>query len=209
MKKMPRQRIIPFRPFPTQPLRPVIEQILTGFIKRLDYLTARHSQVSVCHLTVTLPVESESAAKIVGQSISLLRKKLKTIGIESQAGWVREVSMNEKEHFHIGFLWESSKIQRALKIAKMLNKLLTITAALPENLCVNVNPPNPIFDRQFELNCCANQTLKIRKGYPGFQEQRENIIGWFSYLAKVETKGNWQVKHIREFGFSLCNRKGK
>jgi hypothetical protein len=72
-----------------------------------------------------------------------------------------------------------------------------------------VNPPNPIFDRQFELNCCANQTLKIRKGYPGFQEQRENIIGWFSYLAKVETKGNWQVKHIREYSFSLCNRKGK
>jgi hypothetical protein len=51
--------------------------------------------------------------------------------------------------------------------------------------------------------------LKIRKGYPGFKEQRANIIGWLSYLAKVETKGNWQEKHIREYGFSLCNRQGK
>ena len=207
---MPRQRIIPFRPFPTQPPRPIIEQILTGFIKRLDFLTDRHNQVSICHLTVTLPVESESTAKIVGQSISLLRKKLKAIGIESQAGWVREVSMSEKEHFHIGFLWESSKIQSAVKIAIMLNTLLTEALNLPEyHHCVNVNPPNPVLDRQLDLNCISNQTLKIRKGYPGFKEQRDNIIDWLSYLAKVETKGNWQVKHIREFGFSLCNRKGR
>ena len=206
---MPRQRIIKYHPSPTQSPRFVIEQILNGFIKRLDYLTDRHSQVSVCHLTVTLPIKSENTAKIVGQSISLLRRKLKAMEIESQAGWVREVA-SDKEHFHIGFMWDSSKIQRALKIAIMLNSQLTEALNLTEHHhCVNVNPPNPILDRQFDLNCVSNQTLKIRKGYLGFKEQRANIIGWLSYLAKVETKGNWQEKHIREFGFSLCDRKGK
>lgn len=206
---MPRQRIIKYHPSPTQSPRFVIEQILNGFIKRFDYLTDRHSQVSVCHLTVTLPIKSENTAKIVGQSISLLRRKLKAMEIESQAGWVREVA-SDKEHFHIGFMWDSSKIQRALKIAIMLNSQLTEALNLTEHHhCVNVNPPNPILDRQIDLNCVSNQTLKIRKGYSGFKEQRENIISWLSYLAKVETKGNWQEKHIREFGFSLCNRKGK
>ena len=206
---MPRQRIIKYHPSPTQSPRFVIEQILTGFIKRLDYLTDCHSQISVCHLTVTLPIKSENTAKLVGQSISLLRRKLKAMEIESQAGWVREVA-SDKEHFHIGFMWDSSKIQRALKIAIMLNSQLTEALNLTEHHhCVNVNPPNPILDRQIDLNCVSNQTLKIRKGYSGFKEQRENIISWLSYLAKVETKGNWQEKHIREFGFSLCNRKGK
>ena len=206
---MPRQRIIKYHPSPTQSPRFVIEQILNGFIKRFDYLTDRYSQVSVCHLTVTLPIKSENTAKIVGQSISLLRRKLKAMEIESQAGWVREVA-SDKEHFHIGFMWDSSQIQRALKIAIMLNSQLTEALNLTEHHhCVNVNPPNPILDRQIDLNCVSNQTLKIRKGYPGFKEQRANIIGWLSYLAKVETKGNWQEKHIREFGFSLCDRKGK
>ena len=206
---MPRQRIIKYHPSPTQSPRFVIEQILTGFIKRLDYLTDCHSQISVCHLTVTLPIKSENTAKIVGQSISLLRRKLKAMEIESQAGWVREVA-SDKEHFHVAFLWNSSQIQRALKIAIMLNSQLTEALNLTEHHhCVNVNPPNPILDRQFDLNCVSNQTLKIRKGYPGFKEQRANIIGWLSYLAKVETKGTWQEKHIREFGFSLCDRKGK
>ena len=91
----------------------------------------------------------------------------------------------------------------------MLNSQLTEALNLPEyHHCVNVNPPNPVFDRQLDLNCIPNQTLKIRKGYPGFKEQRDNIIDWLSYLAKVETKGNWKEKHIREFGFSLCNKKG-
>ena len=208
---MPRQRIIKYHPSPTQSPRFVIEQILNGFIKRLDYLTDRHSQVSVCHLTVTLPIKSENTAKIVGQSISLLRRKLKAMEIESQAGWVREVA-SDKEHFHIGFMWDSSQIQRALKIAIMLNSQLTEALNLTEHHhCVNVNPPNPILDRQFDLNCVSNQTLKIRKGYPGFKEQRENIISWFSYLAKVETKGQHghQERYIREYGFSLCNRKGR
>lgn len=206
---MPRQRIISFRPSPTHPPRIVIEQILSGFIRRLDYLTERHSQVSVCHLTVTLPVKSAIAATIIGQSISLLRRRLKLLGTESQAGWVREVA-SDKEHFHVAFIWNSTKIQRALKLAIMLNSILTEAINLPpSHLCVNINPPNPILDCQFNLNCCSNQTLKIRKGYSGFKEQRENIISWLSYLAKVETKGNWQEKHIREFGFSLCDRKGK
>ena len=208
---MPRQRIIQFRPSPIYPPRIVIEQILSGFIRRLDYLTVRHSQVSVCHLTVTLPVKSAIAATIIGQSISFLRRRLKLLGTESQAGWVREVAA-DKEHFHVGFLWDSSKIQRALKIALMLNVQLTEVINLPPNhLCVNVNPPNPVLDRQLDLNCCSNQTLKIRKGYPGFKEQRANIISWFSYFAKVETKGRHghQERRIREYGFSLCNRKGK
>lgn len=204
---MPRQRIIQS---PYQSSRLLIEQILNGFILRLDYLTEHYAQVSICHLTVIIPIKSELAATFIGQCISLLRKQLKALGIDSQAGWVREVSQNETEHFHVGFLWESSKIQRALKIALMLNAKLTATLNLPQNhLYVNVNPPNPILDRQIELNCCSNQTLKIRKGYPSFNEQRNNIINWLSYLAKVETKGGHQEKHIREYGFSLCNRKGK
>ena len=129
---MPRQRIIKYHPSPTQSPRFVIEQILNGFIKRFDYLTDRHSQVSVCHLTVTLPIKSENTAKIVGQSISLLRRKLKAMEIESQAGWVREVA-SDKEHFHIGFMWDSSKIQRALKIAIMLNSQLTEALNLTEH----------------------------------------------------------------------------
>ena len=141
---MPRQRIITFQPSPTHSPRIVIEQILTGFTQRLDYLTDRHSQVSVCHLTVTLPVKSSIAATIIGQSISLLRRRLKLLGTESQASWAREVTA-DKEHFHVGFLWDSSKIQRALKISLMLNVQLTEAINLPPNhLCVNVNPPNPV-----------------------------------------------------------------
>ena len=204
---MPRQKIIQS---PYQSSRFVIEQILTGFIRRLDHLTDRHSQVSVCHFTITIPAKSEYSAKFIGQSLSFLRKKLKTLNIESQAGWVREVSQNDSEHFHVGFLWDSAKIQSAVTIKTLLMKFLAeITNTPTSSINVNINPPNPILDRQFDLNCCSNQTLKIRKGYPGFKEQRANIIGWLSYLAKVETKGNWQEKHIREYGFSLCDRKGK
>lgn len=206
---MPRQRIISFRPSPTHPPRIVIEQILKGFIQRLDYLIDRHSQISVCHLTVTIPIKSEYSAKFIGQSLSCLRKKLKTLYIDSQAGWVREVSPNDSEHFHVGFLWDSAKIQSAVTIKTLLMKFLAeITNTPTFSISININPPNPILDRQFELNCNSNKTLKIRKGYPGFKEQRANIIGWLSYLAKVETKGNWKEKHIREFGFSLCNKKG-
>ena len=207
---MPRQRIIKYHPSPTQSPRFVIEQILTGFIKRLDYLTDCHSQISVCHMTVSIPAKSECAAKFIGQSLSSLRKNLKALHIDSQAGWVREVSQNDNEHFHVGFLWDSSKIQRAVTIKTLLVKFLAeATNAQNSSISVNINPPNPSLDRQFDLNCCSNQTLKIRKGHPGFNEQRANIIGWLSYLAKIETKGKWQEKHIREFGFSLCDRKGK
>ena len=207
---MTRQRIISFRPSSTHPFRIVIEQILTGFIQRLDYLTDSHSQISVCHLTVTIPIKSECAAKFIGQSLSSLRKNLKALHIDSQAGWVREVSQNDNEHFHVGFLWDSSKIQRAVTIKNLLVKFLAeATNAQISSISVNINPPNPILDRQFDLNCCSNQTLKIRKGYPGFKEQRANIIGWLSYLAKVETKGNWQEKHIREYGFSLFRKEQK
>ena len=204
---MPRQRIIKS---PYQSTRFVIEQILTGFIQRLDYLTVRHSQVSVCHLTIAIPAKSECSAKFIGQSLSFLRKKLKTLNIESQAGWVREVSQNDSEHFHVGFLWDSAKIQSAVTIKTLLIKFLAETTNAPiSSISVNINPPNPILDRQFELNCSSNKTLKIRKGHTGFYEQRNNIINWLSYLAKLETKGGHQAKCIREYGFSLCNRKGK
>ena len=205
---MPRQRIIPFQSSPAHSQRIVIEQILNGFIKRLDYLTDCHSQISVCHMTVSIPAKSECAAKFIGQSLSSLRKNLKALHIDSQAGWVREVSQNDNEHFHVGFLWDSSKIQRAVTIKTLLVKFLAeATNAQISSISVNINPPNPILDRQFDLNCCSNQTLKIRKGHPGFKEQRENIISWLSYLAKVESKGS--QNHLREYGFSLCNRKGK
>ena len=203
---MPRQKIIQS---PYQSSRFVIEQILTGFIRRLDYLTELHSQVSVCHLTITIPAKSEYSAKFIGQSLSCLRKKLKTLYIDSQAGWVREVSPNDSEHFHVGFLWDSAKIQSAVTIKTLLMKFLAeITNTPTFSISVNINPPNPILDRQFELNCNSNKTLKIRKGHTGFREQRENIIHWLSYLAKLETKNGHKEKHIREYGFSLCNRKG-
>lgn len=202
---MPRQKIIQS---PYQSSRFVIEQILTGFIRRLDYLTELHSQVSVCHFTITIPAKSEYSAKFIGQSLSCLRKKLKTLHSDSQTGWVREISPNDIEHFHVGFLWDSSKIQSAVTLKALLVKFLAeATNAQISSISVNINPPNPIFDRQFELNCCSNKTLKIRKGHTGFYEQRNNIINWLSYLAKVETKGGHQEKHIREYGFSLCNRK--
>ena len=208
---MPRQKIVTFQPSPTHPPRIVIEQILDGFIQRLDYLTDRHSQVSVCHFTLYLPITKDTVGShFAGMCLTLVRRKLKSMGIESQAGWVREVSVNEHEHFHVGFLWDSSKIQSAVKIGNMLNEQFADTLRLSAHYrCVNVNPPNPLLDCQFDLNVKSNKTIKIRKGYPGFQKQKDNIIAWLAYLAKVTTKGSYDERYVREFGFSFCNRKGK
>ena len=206
---MPRQRIIPFQSSPAHSQRIVIEQILNGFIKRLDYLTDNHAQVSVCHLTLNLPpIEGIAGSRVVGACLTLLRRKLKRMGIESQAGWVREFSGNE--HFHVGFLWDSSEIQSAVRIGNMLNEIITDTLGLPaHHQYVNVNPPNPILDRQLKLNVRSNKTVKIRREYPGFQEQRSNIINWLSYLAKVKTKGSYEEHYVREYGFSLCRKEQK
>ena len=206
---MPRQRIIKFQTSPCKQPYLIIGQILDGFIKRVNYLSDKYSQISVCHMTISLPITPDTvAAKVVGICLTCLRKKLKYMGMESQCGWVKEISLNEHEHFHVGFIWNSSKIQSAIRIGNMLNEILTDYLRLPAHYrCVNVNPPNPLLDRQFDQNICSNKTIKLCKKFDGFEEQKINIINWFSYLAKLETKGNHQSKHIREFAFSLCYQK--
>ena len=208
---MPRQRIIPYQTSPYKPPYLLIEQILNGFIKRVDYMSGKYAQVSVCHMTISLPITPDTvAAKVVGLCLTYLRRKLKNMGIDSQAGWVRETSLKEHEHFHIGFIWDSSKIQSAVRIGDMLNEEFADYLGLPTHYrCVNVNPPNPALDCQSDLNIRSNQTIKLRKGFDGFKTQRINIINWLAYLAKLETKGNHKEKHIREFGFSLCYQKGE
>ena len=203
---MPRQRIIEFQTSPSKPPYLIIEQILDGFTKRVDYLSGKYPQISVCHMTVTLPITPDTvAAKVTGLCLTYLRRQLNNMGIESQAGWVREKSLNGHEHFHVGFIWDSSKIQSAIRIGKMLNEIFADYLRLPAHWQgVNVNHPCPLLDRQFDQNIRSNQTIKLRRGLEGFEEQRINIINWLAYLAKTDTKGMHHEKHIREFGFSLC-----
>ena len=59
---------------------------------------------------------------------------------------------------------------------------------------------------QNELNLRSNYMIKIRRGVDGFENQAKNIIDWLAYLAKTETKGSHEEKHIREFGFSLYKK---
>lgn len=208
---MSRQRIIRYQTSPFRHPHILIEQIFNGFIKRVDYLSSKHSQISVSHMTLNLPITKNTVgAKVVGLCLTNMRRKLKKMGIESQAGWVREESLKEHEHFHVGFIWDSSKIQNATQIGNMLNEEFADYLRLPAHYrCVNVNPPNPVLDRQFNLNILSNKTIKLRRGLEGFDEQRINIINWLAYLAKIETKGNREERYIREFGFSLCYYKGE
>jgi hypothetical protein len=93
---MPRQRIIKFQTSPGKQPYLIIEQILDGFIKRVNYLSDKYSQISVCHMTISLPITPDTvAAKVVGICLTCLRKKLKYMGMESQCGWVKEISLNE------------------------------------------------------------------------------------------------------------------
>lgn len=54
-------------------------------------MSGKYAQVSVCHMTISLPITPDTvAAKVVGLCLTYLRRKLKNMGIDSQAGWVRE-----------------------------------------------------------------------------------------------------------------------
>ena len=184
----------------------IIDQIMAGFSARLDYLTEKHAQVSVSHMTIQIPIQAETtAAQTIGASVTLLRRKLKGMGAESQAGWVREIK-NNKEHFHLGIIWNSEKFQNAYELGQMLNEIIHTELNLNNNdKFVNVNPPcYPNY--QQDLNLRSNYTIKIRRNQAGFENQKANIIDWLSYLAKTETKGVHDGKYIREFGFSLFRK---
>ena len=202
---MAKQKIMKFRAR-TGKVYDVIEQILGGFVDRLDYMTRKHPQVSVSHMTIRLPIQAETnGAQAIGTAVTLLRQELKKRNMDSQAGWVREIK-DGKEHFHLGFMWVPSYIQSAIKIGKRLDEILHEILNLQNiQILVNVNMPYyPNF--QNELNLRSNYTIKIRRGVDGFESQAKNIIDWLAYLAKTETKGSHEEKHIREYGFSLYKK---
>lgn len=202
---MAKQKIIKIRSR-TGKVYDVVEQILGGFVDRLDYMSQRHSQVSVSHMTIRLPIQAETnGAQAIGTAVTLLRQELKKRNMESQAGWVREIK-DGREHFHLGFMWVPSFIQSAVTIGKRLDEILHETLNLQNNqIFVNVNTPcYPSF--QNEHNLRSNYTIKIIRNADGFERQKKNIIDWLAYLAKTETKGSHEEKHIREFGFSMYKK---
>ena len=202
---MAKQKIMKFRGR-TGKVYDVIEQILGGFVDRLDYMTRKHPQVSVSHMTIRLPIQAEThGAQAIGTAVTLLRRELKREGTESQAGWVREIK-DGREHFHLGFIWVPSRIQSAISIGKKLDEILHETLNLQNSqIVVNVNMPY-FPDFQNELNLHSNYTIRIRRNVGGFENQKKNIIDWLAYLAKTETKGSHEEKHIREFGFSMFKK---
>ena len=202
---MAKQKIVKFRARSGK-VYDVIEQILGGFVERLNYLTRKHLHVSVSHMTIRLPIQAETnGAEAIGTAVTILRQELKKKNMASQAGWVREIK-DGREHFHLGFMWVPSCIQSAITIGKRLDEILHEILNLQENqILVNVNfPLYPNF--QNELNIRSNYTIKIRRDADGFENQKNNIIDWLAYLAKTETKGSHEEKHIREFGFSLYKK---
>ena len=202
---MAKQKIMKFRAR-TGKVYDVIDQILGGFVDRLDYMTRKYPQVSVSHMTIRLPVQAETnGAQAIGTAVTLLRQELKKRNMDSQAGWVREIK-DGKEHFHLGFMWVPSCIQSAVTIGKRLDEILHEILNLQNiQILVNVNMPYyPNF--QNDLNLRSNYTIKIRRDADGFENQAKNIIDWLAYLAKTETKGSHEEKHIREFGFSLYKK---
>ena len=202
---MAKQKIVKFRGR-TGKVYDVIAQVLEGFVDRLDYMTRKHPQVSVSHMTIRLPIQAEThGAQAIGTAVTLLRQELKKKDIASQAGWVREIK-DGREHFHLGFLWVPSRIQSAISIGKRLDEILHEILNLKNNqILVNVNMPcYPNF--QNELNLSSNFTIKIIRDANGFENQAKNIIDWLAYLAKTETKGSHEEKHIREFGFSMYKK---
>ncbi len=84
---MAKQRIMKFRAR-TGKVYDVIEQILGGFVDRLDYMTRKHPQVSVSHMTIRLPIQAEThGAQAIGTAVTLLRQELKKKKY-GQSGWM-------------------------------------------------------------------------------------------------------------------------
>ena len=182
------------------------EKINRGYETRLNYMASKYSQVTAAHLIVTWPndVDHSHANTELGESLNALRKTLRNHGVESQAGWVREVAQDRKDdkpHYHIGLLCNGREVQSGMGPAKHLNRLLTKHWGKPEeSVFVKCQPPNPDLDCQAELNN-RYSAIKLRTHQENAEAQRENILKWFSYHAKVETKGNVPPR-VREYGFS-------
>ncbi len=187
------------------------EKINRGYETRLNYMAARYSQVTAAHLIVTWPndVDHSHANTELGESLNAMRKTLRNRGVESQAGWVREVAperRDDKPHYHIGLLCNGREVQSGMGHAKHLNRLLTKRwGKSEESVFVKCQPPDPDLDCQAELNsrCSA---IKLRTHRENADAQKKNILDWFSYHAKLETKGNVPPR-IREYGFSQLSKK--
>lgn len=183
-----------------------IAGIIEGFEGRLKYMIDNRSQVSAMHLVLTWPdnVPFTDANQIVGYVLNALGRKLKYHGILSASGWVREISpdrMDDKPHFHIGLLADGHKIQNAYSITDYLNLLFAKQLGLSEG-SVYVKSASPKIDCQSEHNQPSPTVIKLRPQKPGAAEQYLNIMNWFSYLAKADTKDR---TGIRSFGFSLLS----
>lgn len=185
----------------------LIQNILSGFHDRLQFMIQNCSQVLAVHLEVTWPDDMDHAAAnvIIGECLRGLRKSLTARGVRSQCGWVREVSCfrtDGKPHFHVGLLLDGHEVQSGLWVAMYLNQLFTRRLDQhPGSIFVKSMPPNPQLDWQKEYNRSVTHAIKLRVNYPNAEHQTANILHWFSYLAKTATKGNVPAG-IREFGFA-------
>ncbi len=183
-----------------------IEKINRGYETRVNYMATNYSQVTAAHLIVTWPddIDHTHANTELGESLNALRKTLRNKGVESQAGWVREVAPereDDKPHYHIGLLCNGREIQSGMGHARHLNRLLTKRwGKSEESVFVKCQPPNPDLDCQVELNS-RSSAIKLRSLRENAEAQKDNILDWFSYHAKAETKGNVPPR-IREYGFS-------
>lgn len=179
-----------------------IQEINEKYQERLEYMSEAHSQVVVGHLVATWPndIPFDSANQVVGSALNALRKTLSNRGIESQGGWVREVSPGRddgKPHYHIGLICDGNKTQSVMACAQDLNRIVTKKLNKPSSSTyVKCAPPQT----------SPGSTLKLRRNQADAEEQKKNISDWLSYHAKTDGKG--QVpSHTREYGFSHLPKK--
>lgn len=180
------------------------QQIMDGYNERLAWMMENCTQVVAIHLVVTWPdgVYYEDANATIGYILNSIKRSLNRDGVIAQYGWVREVGngqIDNKPHYHIGILVDGHEVQSGYGLALSLNSLFTKQLNIPDrSVYVRCIPPQT--DYQSEFNLPNPTALKLRVNAPGAAMQRENLMNWLSYHAKVETKDG--TAGVRTYGFS-------
>ena len=188
-----------------------IENIVDGYLKRLEYMKAKHRQTVVTQLVATMPqdVDPTQANKIICRCLEGFKKNMNNNGIDIQYGWVRETLEHQSDsdtarpHYHIGIIANGSKIQSAVTPAKHLDRLLAkqLGGDSQTGYIHYCKPNAEKYDKQAQCKTEMSTAIKIRRDKPFAEEQTDNALNWLSYAGKISQKGNVPYRQ-REFGFT-------
>ena len=172
--------------------------ILDRIIDRLEFMQQRHSQVLAVHLIVRYP-ESIIAPEnndCFQYFIEEYRRFLALSGFDPHYIWVRERHNSPNPHYHLLLLLNGNEI-RYYRSPDRANQLWYFV--LQRNFSISIPTSGLIHIVPAEY---GDYGVMLRRGDEAIKRW---AVQWFSYFAKLNTKGD-AGRGVREFGSSILRK---